>query len=333
MVLQMLHDDPLPKQDHLHALHTALLPFRKDCRLCSTLPASRMARREAESRGWRGAESLHRRQCRPQCSCRVGDTCDRSVFPRVTYRLNPPSFVAYEGSNGSSLPPRLPYLSDVVKQLSVPLLSETPSSASSVRYTIAALSYRGFWTSRGRPSQRGIERDAEAFLDWTVDRYGSTGEHVKIVLWGQSIGAGVATTAASHHLVSRNCEIRGAGLSGVILETPFTSVRDMLVALYPQTWLPYRYLWPFLWNRWDSREALRDMTRSKEGKRVRILIVQAGKDELVPMEHGLELEEICRGNGVEVQRREVAGALHTEVMTKAQGRSAVVSFLEEIGRS
>ncbi len=127
--------------------------------------------------------------------------------------------------------------------------------------------------------------------------------------------------------------MRRAVLSGLILETPFTSVRDMLVALYPQKWLPYRYLWPFLWNWWDSREALRDVGRSKDGKRIKILILQAGKDELVPMEHGLELEDICRGNGVEVQRKEVAGALHTDVMTKAQGRSAVVSFLEEIGRS
>lgn len=43
--------------------------------------------------------------------------------------------------------------------------------------------------------REGLE--AGAFLDGTVHRYGLRGEHVKIELWDQSIGAGVATTAGS----------------------------------------------------------------------------------------------------------------------------------------
>lgn len=41
------------------------------------------------------------------------------------------------------------------------------------------------------------------------------------------------------------------------------------------------------------------MAKADEGKGVKILIVQAGRDELVAVEHGLELEEIGRGSGVE----------------------------------
>ena len=67
--------------------------------------------------------------------------------------------------------------------------------------------------------------------------------------------------------------------------------------------------------------------------RVKRLMLQAGEDELVPTEHGLELEEICRGNGVEVQRKEIAGGLHADAMTEGQGRSTVVSFLADMGRS
>ncbi len=202
-----------------------------------------------------------------------------------------------------------------------------------VDYTIAALSYRGFWSSRGRPSQRGIERDAEAVLDWVVHRYCSRGESVRVVLWGQSIGAGVATAAAARYSGSKFSHHLRPEINGLLLETPFTSVKDMLVTLYPQKWLPYRYLWPFLWNWWDSREALNTLGRPKGSNRIKVMILQAGKDELVPPEHGLEIEQICRRNDMEVQRKEVAGALHTEVIGKAEGRAVIVDFLEDIGRS
>ena len=237
------------------------------------------------------------------------------------------SIVAYECRNASSLPPRLPYLSDVLKALSI----RPPSGETfPVKYTIVALSYRGFWTSRGRPSQRGIEKDAEAALRWVMDTYNSAGGRTRLVLWGQSIGAGVATTAVARYSAQTNLGNPSPWIYGLILETPFTSVRDMLSALYPQQWLPYRHLWPFLWNWWDSREALRVLGRAKGKETLRVLILQAGKDELVPKQHGMELEDICRRNGVEVERKEVAGALHTDVIAKGQGRSAIVSFLSDI---
>ncbi len=238
------------------------------------------------------------------------------------------SIAAYECRNGSSLPPRLPYLSDVLKPLSK---SSDVGKSFSARYTILALSYRGFWSSQGRPSQRGIEQDAAAAIDWTIGTYGSNGEHIKMVLWGQSIGAGVATTAAARYPSSRRPRIPGLAISGLILETPFTSVKDMLTTLYPQKWLPYRYLWPFLWNWWDSKQALHSLGQSRARESLSVLILQAGKDELVPTKHGMELEDLCKRNGIGVQRKEIAGALHTEVMARAQGRRAVVSFLEDIG--
>ncbi|KAI9875857.1 MAG: hypothetical protein M1830_007898 [Pleopsidium flavum] len=238
--------------------------------------------------------------------------------------------ILYFQGNGSSLPPRLPYLSDVLKALSKPPEAGIPSS---VRYTTVALSYRGFWSSQGRPSQKGIEQDAAAALDWTIGTYGSKGEPVKIVLWGQSIGAGVATTAAARHSSSSGLRVPGLDITGLILETPFTSVKEMLTTLYPQRWLPYRYLWPFLWNWWDSKEALHTLGQSRARGNLRVLILQAGKDELVPTTHGMELEDICKHNGIGVQRKDIAGALHTEVMARAQGRRAVVSFLEKVGAS
>ena len=110
----------------------------------------------------------------------------------------------------------------------------------------------------------------------------------------------------------------------------------MLLTLYPQRWLPYRYLSPFLRNHWDSLHALEHLSSSPSSpgsaKNLEILILSAGADELVPASHSLELEQRAKQLGMRnVRRVEVKGALHNEVMGRAQGRKEIVGFLEREG--
>lgn len=212
-------------------------------------------------------------------------------------------------SNGSSTPPRLPLLSRVVA---------SASEMSDTQFSMAALSYRGYWHSSGRPSQIGIEKDAKAFLTWAIQTYPDHG----IVLWGQSIGAGVATNAAAEHVTGVN---DSRNIKGLILETPFVSVRRMLAALYPERWVPYRYLWPFLRNWWDSEQALRDISTASH--KPNILLIPAGKDEVVPAPEADHLESLCKDLQLVYRRKDVVGALHNEASTKASGKQAIVEFL------
>lgn len=188
------------------------------------------------------------------------------------------------------------------------------------QYTIVGLSYRGFWQSKGKPSQPGIELDVEAALNWLLDRYEAP---TKIIIWGQSIGAGAASVGLAN-LLNRNPGSLNR-ISGLLLETPFVDLKTMLVALYPQKFLPYRYLTPFLCSSWDSKGALEEIGRAKSG--VRTLILEAGDDEIVPAGQGAILEKVCKGQGMEVERATVPGALHTEVMMKSRGRSHIIGFL------
>ena len=142
------------------------------------------------------------------------------------------------------------------------------------------------------------------------------------MLWGQSIGAAVALAAAASYRREQ------PGIAGIELETPFTSVKDMLVAIYPQKWLPYRYLQPFLWNHWDSRRALADIAGS--GRSPQLFIAVAEEDELVPRAHGVELEHICKTHDLHVNRAIVMGALHHEVVSKPQGRKAIVGSIQSL---
>lgn len=242
-------------------------------------------------------------------------------------------------SNGSSIPPRLPGLSLVLKNLQA-----SNSSNDTPMYTVVAPSYRGFWTSRGRPSERGIMLDAAAALDWVSQTFPSDSA---VVLWGQSLGAAVAATAVAARLQNKiqheavietryakkllEDGVRSVEIKGLLLETPFTSIRAMIVAIYPQKWLPYRYLHPFLWNHWDSKKAIAQIAQS--GFKPMTLILQAGGDELVPESHGYALERECEAGDINVERVVVKGALHHEVLAKPKGRQAVVSFLITLGET
>ncbi|ODH13690.1 hypothetical protein ACO22_07001 [Paracoccidioides brasiliensis] len=220
--------------------------------------------------------------------------------------------------NASSLPPRLPFLSE-------PLKSLYNKTGSQTQFTIVALSYRGYWTSRGRASQRGIEQDALAALRWVQNTYVLDGEHTRLVIWGQSIGAGVATGLLMQNLSSR--ATNPVRVNGVILETPFVNTRRMLEALYPQKWLPYRYLWPFLRSWWDSEVALKAVAKTKPGRDLPFLIISAAKDEIVPSEQADMLEQLALELGLDVSRQIVSGALHTEATIKSEGQEAIVRFL------
>jgi fermentation-respiration switch protein FrsA (DUF1100 family) len=247
-----------------------------------------------------------------------------SIFStsRVIYPLPLSCCSSYMLGNASSLPPRLPFLSPVLRIL------RDRTSISSTRYTVACCSYRGYWTSKGRPSEKGIALDAVAALKW-VEGHGAKSERIKVVLWGQSIGAGVATKLASQQdLFSEKLLLKT-----LILETPFLSIRAMLETLYPQKWLPYRHLWPFLRNHLDTSKALGIMKESAaklQYKSPNILILEAGKDELVPSSHGDMIYQRCIDIGLDVRKKVVGNALHTEVMVRPEGRLAVVEAIWKV---
>jgi uncharacterized protein len=147
---------------------------------------------------------------------------------------------------------------------------------------MVALSYRGlaiillgltesYWTSTGRPPQMGLEQDAIAVLEWIRTR--SPDRNVNVILYGHSIEAAVACFAAA------NNPHPTLKIKGVVLETPFTSVSDMLRTLYPHRWLPYYYLSPFLRSSWNIKQYLSQISTQEE--RPRLMIVQAENDEIV----------------------------------------------------
>jgi uncharacterized protein len=90
---------------------------------------------------------------------------------------------------------------------------------------LVALSYRGYAGSSGRPSEQGLLWDAAAAYAFSSARYGAD----RIVVWGFSLGSGVAVALAAEQPVGK-----------LILEAPYTSIVDVagsLLRIVPVRWL------------------------------------------------------------------------------------------------
>jgi hypothetical protein len=90
---------------------------------------------------------------------------------------------------------------------------------------LVALSYRGYAGSSGSPSEQGLLSDAAVTYAFAAAIYDPS----RIVLWGFSLGSGVAVAVAAEHPVG-----------GLILEAPYSSIADVAAAAFP--FLPARYL-------------------------------------------------------------------------------------------
>ncbi|OAA44622.1 alpha/beta-hydrolase [Beauveria brongniartii RCEF 3172] len=243
----------------------------------------------------------------------VSEKASESSMPSAT-----PVYILYFQGNASSLPPRLPEISSILRRV-----RDADKGAS---YTIVGVSYRGFWKSHDRPYEKGINLDTQAALRWVTqlhkDEHPASQCDPVVLLWGQSVGCGFATSLAANASDEYNLSIRG-----MVLETPFTNTRAMLQALYPQKWLPYQYLWPFLRNQLDTWKNLRVVAQKSKGQPVPVYIVEAGNDELVPQNHGEMLAGRCEELGLPVQRFTVRKALHNDVSIRQVGKQAIADYI------
>jgi fermentation-respiration switch protein FrsA (DUF1100 family) len=127
---------------------------------------------------------------------------------------------------------------------------------------VVALSYRGYAGSSGEPSEHGLLQDADAAYAFTTARYGAD----KIVVWGFSLGTGVAVALASEQ-----------GIGKLILEAPYTSIPDVAASIF--WFMPVHLL-------------IRDPFRSDQRiARVKapLLIMQGANDPAIPIVLGERL--------------------------------------------
>jgi uncharacterized protein len=132
---------------------------------------------------------------------------------------------------------------------------------------LVALSYRGYAGSSGYPSEQGLLRDAAAAYAFASARYGPD----RIVLWGFSLGSGVAVAIAAEHPAAK-----------LILEAPYTSIADVAAS-------HFRFV-PVRWLLRDPFHSDRRMARVT----VPLLIIHGERDGTIPIGFGERLFALAR---------------------------------------
>jgi hypothetical protein len=128
---------------------------------------------------------------------------------------------------------------------------------------VMILGYRGYAGSDGAPSEEGLYTDARTALAW-LNAQGVADS--RIVLYGESLGTGVATKMAAERDVA-----------AVVLESPYTSTVDVAEKSF---WLvPVRWL---MQDRYDSLSRIGEI-------REPILIMHGQADQVIPQELGRQL--------------------------------------------
>lgn len=132
---------------------------------------------------------------------------------------------------------------------------------------LVALEYRGFGGLSGSPSEAGLIADAKAAYAFAAARYPAQ----QIVLWGESLGSGIAVALASEEPVAR-----------VILEAPFTSTAAIASMRY--WYMPVSLL---MRDQYRSDARIGKVTAS-------VLILHGVKDQTVPFAMGEQLFDMTK---------------------------------------
>ncbi len=130
--------------------------------------------------------------------------------------------------------------------------------------------YPGYGRRPGKLSEESFVADARRILALAADLYPGP-----IYLLGESLGAGVAASAAKDHLPR---------IDGLVLITPWDSLQAVAKTKFP--FLPVKLL---LRDKYDSTENLINFPRG-------VAVVAALRDEIIPLKHAVSLYASLRGH-------------------------------------
>ncbi len=135
-----------------------------------------------------------------------------------------------------------------------------------INYLIFA--YRGFSGNEGEPTEKGLYKDARAVKYWLNLNNIQDNE---IILYGESLGTAVAVDLAKEF-----------NFSGIILESPFTSMQKLAKIYYP--YLPIKLL---LKDKYKTDEKIQNINSS-------ILIMHGKQDKIVPFFMGEKIFDLAK---------------------------------------
>ena len=129
---------------------------------------------------------------------------------------------------------------------------------------VLLVAYRGYSGNKGLPTEKNLYNDADSSVKWLNEK--KLIYKKNIILYGESLGTGVALEIASRHI-----------FKSLVLEAPFTSIYDIAIKRYKI--YPFRYL---ILDKFDNISKINKISYP-------ILIISGKRDEIIPHIHSVKL--------------------------------------------
>ena len=140
-------------------------------------------------------------------------------------------------------------------------------------YDVVVMDYRTYGKSKGELSEKALYEDGQLFYDYILQRYREN----EVVLFGRSLGTGIATLLASTNDPGK-----------LILETPYYSMLDLGQKRFP--FLPVKWLLKY---EFKSFEYVQNIDCP-------VTVFHGTRDEIVPLESGRRLYDTIPGDKKEM---------------------------------
>ncbi|VAX35616.1 hypothetical protein MNBD_PLANCTO02-1782 [hydrothermal vent metagenome] len=171
-----------------------------------------------------------------------------------------------------------------------------PQSLVGINFHLMICDYRGYADNPGTPSEQALFTDAEALWKFAIEEKGASPE--RIIIYGESLGGGVAT-----HLASFACQNKKPP-AGLLLSSTFSSMADAAANLYP--FFPVRLL---LLDQYNSAEKIKHVTCP-------VMQIHGTLDRIVSLEIGKKLFNATpekSSSGVKKQFEELSDSGHNNI--------------------
>ena len=129
------------------------------------------------------------------------------------------------------------------------------------------IAWRGFSGNQGKPSEKGLYNDGNSAILWLKNLGLKDND---IVLYGESLGTGVATEIAQNN-----------NFAGLVLETPFTSMIEVAKNFYP--YIPVAFL---LKDKYDNQNKIKNINMP-------VLVMHGEADQIVPFWMGEKIFQMA----------------------------------------
>lgn len=167
-------------------------------------------------------------------------------------------------------------------------------------YSVLLASYRGYGGNAGQPTEKDLISDSALVLEWLLKEEGISSK--EIVLFGESLGSGVAIALATQYSVK-----------ALIFDGAFSSASEVGQSAYP-----------FFLVRWLMKDTWDSESRIPKVKSP-LLFIHSKKDSIVPFHFGHKLFQAANEPKKHIWLEDSG---HNENIEKESVRKSIIDFLQ-----